>query len=176
MSDQKPPVPPAPQRPPQQQPGQAAQAAAAQSQSAQAATQRPPQGAGQTAATQQPPQQGRPQTPPQPRPAAAPKKDDKMEEERRESMRIASYGAQVILDYEGDAALAARGGAAGTITENTIIRDADLVELGHDPKSPSNDRLATRPNFMPGKGPEPKVRWIDEQGRRDEAGEIRSRA
>ena len=91
-------------------------------------------------------------------------------------MRIASYGAQVILDYDGDAALAARGGAAGTITENTIIRDADLVELGHDPKSPSNDRLSTRPNFMPGKGPEPKVRWIDEQGRRDEAGEIRSRA
>ena len=91
-------------------------------------------------------------------------------------MRVASYGAQVILDYEGDAALAARGGAAGTITENTIIRDADLVELGHDPKSPSNDRLATRPNFVPGKAPEPKRRWIDEQVGRDEAGEIRSRA
>ena len=144
MSDQKPPVPPAPQRPPQQQPGQAAQAAAAQSQSAQAATQRPPQGAGQTAATQQPPQQPpQAQTPPQPRPAAAPKKDDKMEEERRESMRIASYGAQVILDYDGDAALAARGGAAGTITENTIIRDATTWrELrGTTRKSPSNDRL-----------------------------------
>ena len=93
-------------------------------------------------------------------------------------MRIASYGAQVIPDnYDGERlALAARGGAAGSITENTIIRDADLVELGHDPKSPSNDRLATRPNFVPGKGPEPKIRWIDEQGRRDEAGEIRSRA
>ena len=113
------------------------------------------------------------------KPPAAPKRaeaDPKLEEERRESMRIASYGAQVILDYEGDAALAARGGAAGTITENTIIRDADLVELGHDPKSPSNDRLATRPNFVPGKAPEPKRRWIDEQVGRDEAGEIRSRA
>ena len=128
-----------------------------------------------------------PETPPPPaqaqaaqqsRPQRAPRteRDDKLDEEQRENMRIASYGAQVILDYDGDAALAARGGAAGTITENTIIRDADLVELGHDPKSPSNDRLATRPNFAPGKGPEPKVRWIDEQGRRDEAGEIRSRA
>ena len=75
-------------------------------------------------------------------------------------MRFASYGAQVILDYDGDIALAARGGAASSITKDTIIRDADLVELGHDPKSPSNDRLATRPNFMPGKGPGPKVRWI----------------
>ena len=122
----------------------------------------------------------KPDAPPPPttesKPPPAPKVDPKLDEERRESMRIASYGAQVILDYDGDAALAARGGAAGSITENTIIRDADLVELGHDPKSPSNDRLATRPNFMPGKGPEPKVRWIDEQGRRDEAGEIRSRA
>ena len=117
-----------------------------------------------------------PPPPPESKPPAAPKVDPKLDEERRESMRVASYGAQVILDYDGDAALAARGGAAGSITENTIIRDADLVELGHDPKSPSNDRLATRPNFMPGKGPEPKVRWIDEQGRRDEAGEIRSRA
>ena len=65
-------------------------------------------------------------------PKPAPKVDPKLDEERRESMRIASYGAQVILDYDGDAALAARGGAAGSITENTIIRDADLVELGHD--------------------------------------------
>ena len=124
----------------------------------------------------------KPDAPPPPptesKPPAAPKVDPKLDEERRENMRIASYGAQVILDYDGDAALAARGGAAGSITENTIIRDADSgwnsVTIQ---KSPSeNDRLATRPNFMPGKGPEPKVRWIDEQGRRDEAGEIRSRA
>ena len=68
--------------------------------------------------------------------------------------RCASYGAQVILDYDGDAALAARGGAAGSITENTIIRDADLVELsGHDPKSPSNDRLAASPTSRRGRVP-----------------------
>ena len=84
-------------------------------------------------------------------------------------MRVASYGAQVILDYDGDAALAARGGAAGTITdEYHIIRDADLVELGHDPKSmPSNDRLRHPAHFLPGKGTRSRsCAWIDEQGRR----------
>lgn len=114
------------------------------------------------------------QHPAQPKPTPAPKAkapDPKLDEERREGMRIASYGAQVILDYEGDAALGARGGAAGDITGNIIVRDADLVKLGHDPQSPSNDRLATRPNFVPGPGPEPKRRWVSLSGDGEDDGE-----
>jgi hypothetical protein len=46
-----------------------------------------------------------------------------------------SIGAQVILDPASDAALAARGGAAGSIEENTAVRNAALpriIGLSHD--------------------------------------------
>lgn len=46
-----------------------------------------------------------------------------------------SVGAQVILDPASDAALAARGGAAGSIEENTAIRNGALpriIGLSHD--------------------------------------------
>jgi hypothetical protein len=46
-----------------------------------------------------------------------------------------SVGAQVVLDPASDAALAARGGAAGTIEDNTAIRNAALpriIGLSHD--------------------------------------------
>jgi hypothetical protein len=46
-----------------------------------------------------------------------------------------SIGAQVILDPASDAALGARGGAAGSIEENTAIRNAALpriIGLSHD--------------------------------------------
>ena len=46
-----------------------------------------------------------------------------------------SVGAQVILDSASDAALAARGGAAGSIEENTAVRNASLpriIGLSHD--------------------------------------------
>jgi hypothetical protein len=46
-----------------------------------------------------------------------------------------SIGAQVILDPASDAALAARGGAEGTIEGNTAVRNAALpriIGLSHD--------------------------------------------
>jgi hypothetical protein len=46
-----------------------------------------------------------------------------------------SIGAQVVLDPASDAALAARGGAAGSIEDNTAIRNAALpriIGLSHD--------------------------------------------
>jgi hypothetical protein len=52
-------------------------------------------------------------------------------------MAASSVGAQVILDYNGSGSLGARGGAGGTIEENTLARDAHLVALGLDPAAPS---------------------------------------
>ena len=43
--------------------------------------------------------------------------------EQRELMASNSIGAQIILDYNGDGSLGARGGAGATIEENTMIRD-----------------------------------------------------
>jgi hypothetical protein len=57
--------------------------------------------------------------------------------EQRDLMASNSIGAQIILDYNGDGSLGARGGAGGTIEENTMIRDAHLVAVGLDPTNPS---------------------------------------
>ena len=64
---------------------------------------------------------------------AAPKRDEKAEQEERDRMAASSIGAQVILDFNAPAGIAARGGAAGSIEGNTIIRDKHLVALGLDP-------------------------------------------
>ena len=64
---------------------------------------------------------------------AAPKRDEKAEQEERDRMAASSIGAQVILDFNAPAGIAARGGAAGSIEGNTIIRDKHLVSLGLDP-------------------------------------------
>lgn len=88
----------------------------------------------------------------------APQADPKRLAEEKESRRQSSYGGQVILEYEGDAALGARGGAGGTIEENQMVRDADLMRLGHNPISPSNELLGSPPNFTPGKAVAPKRR------------------
>ena len=74
---------------------------------------------------------------------------DKAAAETKEAMAAASIGAQIILDYNSDAAVGARGGAAGTVEENTTIRDANLVALGLDPLNcsgppPSPEQLAAR--------------------------------
>jgi hypothetical protein len=69
----------------------------------------------------------------QSRPAAAPVANPELEAERREAWAAASIGAQVILDFNEDGSLGARGGAAGTIEGNTLARDAWLGELGLDP-------------------------------------------
>jgi hypothetical protein len=57
--------------------------------------------------------------------------------EQREAMAAATIGAQVILDYNGDGSIGARGGAGATIEENTAARDAHLIALGLDPNAPS---------------------------------------
>jgi hypothetical protein len=57
--------------------------------------------------------------------------------EQRDLMASNSIGAQIILDYNGDGSLGARGGAGGTIEENTMIRDAHLIAVGLDPTNPS---------------------------------------
>ena len=70
-------------------------------------------------------------------PRAVPPVDPKMEAERKEQMAVSSLGAQIILDYNSEAALGARGGAGGTIEENQMVRDEGLAAVGLDPQSPS---------------------------------------
>jgi hypothetical protein len=72
--------------------------------------------------------------------------------EQRELMASNSIGAQIILDYNGDGSLGARGGAGGTIEENTMIRDAHLIAVGLDPAAPSGP-----PTGEPWVPPEPPV-------------------
>jgi hypothetical protein len=72
--------------------------------------------------------------------------------EQRELMASSSIGAQIILDYNGDGSLGARGGAGGTIEENTMIRDAHLIAVGLDPVNPSGP-----PTGEPWVPPEPPV-------------------
>ncbi len=72
--------------------------------------------------------------------------------EQRELMASNSIGAQIILDYNGDGSLGARGGAGGTIEENTMIRDAHLIAVGLDPTNPSGP-----PTGEPWVPPEPPV-------------------
>jgi hypothetical protein len=74
---------------------------------------------------------------PAPKPAA-PKELSKADADKLRETRIAaSRGGQVVLDPEGDAAIAARGGMGATIEENSAVRDADLIDLGLDPAAPS---------------------------------------
>jgi hypothetical protein len=55
----------------------------------------------------------------------------------RESRRLASQGAQVVLHPDSEAAIGARGGASDTISGNIEHRDAALVAAGFDPVAPS---------------------------------------
>ena len=82
-------------------------------------------------------------------PAAAAVVDPQAAAEAKEAMAAASIGAQIILDYNSQAGLGARGGAAATIEENTLARDEHLVALGLDPADcsgppPSPDQLAAK--------------------------------
>lgn len=52
-----------------------------------------------------------------------------------------SRGAQVVLDPNSEASLAARGGAGGTIVENTIARDKHLLENDCNPRDPDASHL-----------------------------------
>ena len=79
-----------------------------------------------------PPQPGQPgYRPPSEGSKAAP--DPKLEAEHKEAMAASSIGAQVILDFNSDSGLGARGGAATTLEENQIARDTHLTALGLDP-------------------------------------------
>ena len=69
--------------------------------------------------------------------------------EQRELMASNSIGAQIILDYNGDGSLGARGGAGGTIEENTMIRDAHLIAVGLDPTNPSGPPTGEPWGFPP---------------------------
>ena len=62
---------------------------------------------------------------------------DKAAAETREAQAARLIGAQVILDFNCQAGLAARGGAAPTIEENTMLRDENLIAVGLDPANPS---------------------------------------
>ena len=84
-----------------------------------------------------PAQPGQPGWRPPSEARAAPAVDPKMEAERKEQMAVSSLGAQIILDYNSEAALGARGGAGGTIEENQMVRDEGLAAVGLDPQSPS---------------------------------------
>jgi hypothetical protein len=68
--------------------------------------------------------------------------DPRATAELREAQAASSIGAQIILDYNEDGSLGARGGAGGTIEENTMARDAHLVALGLDPAAPSGPPLS----------------------------------
>ncbi len=60
-----------------------------------------------------------------------------MTEEEAAARRAASQGAQVVLDPDSPAALAAKGAMGRTMHENVEARDAALIEMGHDPAAPS---------------------------------------
>jgi hypothetical protein len=68
---------------------------------------------------------------------AAPKVDEQAAAAAREAQAAGSIGAQVILDFNGDGSLGARGGISGIMNENVAARDAHLVALGLDPVGPS---------------------------------------
>src|SRR5262245_30668106 len=92
--------------------------------------------------------------PPAPKAAAAPT-DDKAAAADKAARAAASIGAQVILAFDGDASLGARGGAGSTVEENTLARDAALVALGLDPVAPS--------------GPPPSKEQMEARKKEDEA-------
>jgi hypothetical protein len=70
-------------------------------------------------------------------PPPPPKADPKAEAAAKEMRAAGSIGAQVILDYNGDGSLGARGGLGATLEENTAARDAHYIALGLDPLAPS---------------------------------------
>ena len=82
---------------------------------------------------------------------------------QKEAQAASSIGAQVILDFNEDASLGARGGAGADLVENQMARDTHLVAMGLDPVSPSGppptpealrarreaEARASDPQFMP---------------------------
>lgn len=77
----------------------------------------------------------------QPPPPPPPVVDEAAVAAAKEAQAAGSIGAQIILDFNGQAGLAARGGAAATIEENSALRDEHLIAVGLDPLSPSGPPL-----------------------------------
>ena len=61
----------------------------------------------------------------------------RMTPEEQAQRAAGSIGAQVILDYNGDGSLGARGGISGEMAENVTARDAHLISIGLNPEAPS---------------------------------------
>jgi len=75
-----------------------------------------------------------------PAPAPAPKPDPKAAAAAKadaDARKAASRGAQVVLDPEGDAAVAARGGAASSLEENQAAWSSAMAAEGFDPADPN---------------------------------------
>jgi hypothetical protein len=70
-------------------------------------------------------------------PAPPPPPDPAVLAAQKEAMAASSIGAQIILDFNEDGSIGARGGAGADMVENTMARDAHLVALGLDPNAPS---------------------------------------
>src|SRR5215467_10149242 len=88
-------------------------------------------------------------------PPAAPAKSEKELAAEKQAFAAASIGGQVILDFNGDASLGARGGAAGDMVSNVLARDAALAAMGFDPAAPS--------------GPPPSKEMMEAKKKADEA-------
>ena len=61
----------------------------------------------------------------------------RMTPEEQAQRAAGSIGAQVILDYNSDGSLGARGGISGEMAENVTARDAHLISIGLNPEAPS---------------------------------------
>ena len=67
----------------------------------------------------------------------------RMTPEEQAQRAAGSIGAQVILDYNGDGSLGARGGISGEMAENVTARDAHLISIGLNPEAPSGPPTGT---------------------------------
>ena len=83
---------------------------------------------------------------------AQPQTNPEAQQAERDARYRNSRGAQVVLDPDSDASLGARGGAGGTIEENTFVRDQHLVRHSMDPRDPDATHLPG--NVVPAGGPE----------------------
>jgi hypothetical protein len=89
---------------------------------------------------------------------SAPKELSKADADKLRETRIAaSRGGQVVLDPEGDAAIAARGGMGGSIEENSAVRDADLIDHGLDPAAPSGHLTDLTPEQIEARKSDPNA-------------------
>ena len=67
----------------------------------------------------------------------------RMTPEEQAQRAAGSIGAQVILDYNGDGSLGARGGIGPEMQHNVDARDAHLISIGLDPMNPSGPPTGT---------------------------------